>query len=260
MKEQFLRRLLPTKFRSTKFTSLSEVFSKNHSRNVVYNELDQFYYQHLPLDLVAHRRYFSKFSRGFGENAFHSMWYLLFSEFKPIHCLEIGVYRGQVITLWAILANKLNIQSEISCVSPFSAAGDNVSTYRTDINYLQDTIVNHHHFKISLPKFCTEFSNSKKAHDFIAEKKWDLIYIDGSHEEQIVQQDFEIAFANLADNGIIILDDSSLYFDYQPSKTSFAGHPGPSKVTQELVIRHMSLFGGVGHNNIFLKQGTSERL
>jgi hypothetical protein len=259
MKEQFLRRLLPIKFRVKKFTTLSEVFVKNHSRNYIYDELNHFFYHHLPMSLVAHRRYFSKSSRGFGENAFHSMWYLLFLEFKPINCLEIGVYRGQVITLWALLAKKLNLSIDISCISPFSAAGDAVSTYQTDIDYLQDTIVNHHHFKLPLPQFCTEFSNSEKAHEFIAQKKWDLIYIDGSHEEEIVKQDFEAAFDNLAENGIIILDDSSLYFDYQPCKSSFAGHPGPSKVVQDLVLRRMSLLGGVGHNNIFVFRKMAER-
>jgi len=32
--------------------------------------------------------------RGFGENAFHTMWYLLLEEFKPATFLEIGVFRG----------------------------------------------------------------------------------------------------------------------------------------------------------------------
>ena len=60
--------------------------------------MDIFY--HLPFSIINHRVYFSKEFRGFGEEAFHSMWYLLLSEFKPKNCLEIGVYRGQIISLW----------------------------------------------------------------------------------------------------------------------------------------------------------------
>src|SRR5687767_10257130 len=47
--------------------------------------LDCFRYFHraLPADLKAHRRYFTRAKRGFGEDAFHTMWFLLFREFRP---------------------------------------------------------------------------------------------------------------------------------------------------------------------------------
>jgi hypothetical protein len=49
----------------------------------------------LPKPLREHRAYFTQSGRGFGEDAFHTMWFLLFREFNPASFLEIGVYRGQ---------------------------------------------------------------------------------------------------------------------------------------------------------------------
>jgi hypothetical protein len=47
--------------------------------------------------------------------------------------------------------------------------------------------------------------------DFFAtvgnEKKWDIIFIDASHEKNQVLQDFENSLARLNDNGTIIMDD-----------------------------------------------------
>lgn len=253
MKKQFLLRLLPKKLRSYQPATLSEIFQKELSRNEIYEIMDVFFYQHLPWQFVEHRKYFSKNNRGFGEDAFHSMWFLLFSEFKPVNCLEIGVYRGQTLTLWGLLAKHLKYSCNIECISPFSSAGDSVSQYKNEINYLDDTLKNHKYFKLDDPKICIEFSNSEKAKNFISQKKWDLIYIDGSHDYDIVCEDFESSLNNLAPNGIIVMDDSSLYFDYTPGKKSFAGHLGPSRVAKEIAQNRLTLLGGVGHNNVFKK-------
>src|SRR4051812_25161223 len=53
-------------------------------------------------ELKAHRLYFTGNRRGFGEHVFHVMWSLLLEQFKPRDFLEIGVYRGQVISLVAL--------------------------------------------------------------------------------------------------------------------------------------------------------------
>ena len=253
MKKKFLKRFLPKIIRSYQPLTLSEVFQKGLSRKDIYEIMDDFYYQHLPWQFVEHRKYFSKNSRGFGEDAFHSMWYLLFSEFKPVNCLEIGVYRGQVLTLWGLLTKHLNYRCDIGCISPFSSAGDSVSKYIDTVNYLDDTLVNHQYFNLETPEICVEFSTSEKAKLFISQKKWDLIYIDGSHDYDIVCQDFESSLNNLAPNGIIVMDDSSLYFDYPPKEGTFAGHPGPSRVAKEIAQNKLNMLGGVGHNNIFQK-------
>jgi Methyltransferase domain len=250
MKYQKLLRFLPSILKPNEPQSITEVLTKE--RNIAYQMLDLFYTLHLPKEFIQHRKFFNNNNRGFGEDAFHSMWYLIFKEFKPQKCLEIGVYRGQVITLWRKLSNFYNYDCEIGAISPFSSAGDTVSKY-LEIDYYQDTINNHLSFNLQLPKFCSEYSTAPSAIDFMKSEKWDLIYIDGSHDYEIVKQDLENSITNLSNGGLIVMDDSSLYFDYTPNKKSFAGHPGPSKVAKEIAQSKLKLLGGVGHNNVFQK-------
>src|SRR5688572_2725632 len=68
--------------------------------------LDCFRYFHsaLPDELRQHRRYYTSRKRGFGEDAFHVMWFMLFRHFRPGNFLEIGIYRGQVLSLVSLLA------------------------------------------------------------------------------------------------------------------------------------------------------------
>lgn len=67
--------------------------------------------------------------RGFGEDAFHAMWYELIKEYKPKKMLEIGAYRGQIISAWALVTKELDISCDIQGISPFTSVGDDVSTY-----------------------------------------------------------------------------------------------------------------------------------
>ena len=253
-KLKFLFRILPKKIRPYYFDSLSSVF-KEKDRNKIYNTMDKYFYYHLPFVLIKHRIFFSKNFRGFGEDAFHSMWYLLLSEFKPKNCLEIGVYRGQMITLWSLISKLLNFQINISALAPFKPANDSNSKYLKNIDYLDDTKKNHNIFGLKQPEYFIEYSNSNKARNFIETRKWDLIFIDGNHDYEIVKSDFELSMSNLSKNGLIVMDDSSLYFDFQQKKYGgFTGHPGPSKVAKDIAMKKMNFLGAVGHNNIFFNK------
>lgn len=50
------------------------------------------------------------------------MWYILPSELNKrngeLRFLEIGVYKGQVISLWSLLKRKLNMQAKTFCITP----------------------------------------------------------------------------------------------------------------------------------------------
>ena len=79
-----------------------------------------------------------------------------------------------------------------------------------------------------------------------------MIYIDGSHDYEIVKEDAENSISNIKKNGLLVFDDSSLFFEYNVPKDSFKGHPGPSKVVNELLgDNRLKYLGGIGHNNIF---------
>src|SRR6516225_3252702 len=68
------------------------------SRNDLFAYMHRYFFTRLPHPLREHRVYFSEKGRGFGEEAFHSMWYLVLREFRPSTLMEIGVFRGQVIS------------------------------------------------------------------------------------------------------------------------------------------------------------------
>tara|TARA_Y100000589_G_C27088009_1_gene602617 strand:- start:114 stop:950 length:837 start_codon:yes stop_codon:yes gene_type:complete len=206
----------------------------------------------LPKSIKHHRFYFSKEKRGFGEDSFHVLWYLLLDEFKPKEILEIGVYRGQVLTLWSLISKELEIKTNIFGLSPLKNIEDSVSSY-IDIDYEKDIKLHCKEFNIGLPTIVKEYSNSKNGMDFIKSKKWDLIYIDGNHDYEVVKEDFFNSYYSLAQNGIIVMDDSSLYLNFKNRKGSFKGHPGPSRVCSEFARRKMLHIGTVGHNNIFQK-------
>src|SRR5437016_2781231 len=108
-----------------------------------YFECLRYFHQRLPQELKAHRAYFIK--RGFGENPFHVMWHLLFQQFKPANFLEIGVFRGQTLSLVALCAHLKGLPCQTYGISPFLPAGDPSPLYRKDLDYYADTLANFDH-------------------------------------------------------------------------------------------------------------------
>jgi len=219
-----------------------------------YLDAFRFFYFYLPRQIVDHKNYFNKESRGFGEKALHSMWYLLYNKYKFENFLEIGVYRGQVISLLSLLAKIKNNEIAIHGISPFDNIGDTVSNY-IKINYMNDVIENFNYFSLSAPALTKAYSTDDKAIDIICSRMWDCIYIDGSHDYDIAKKDWEICSIQVKVGGLIVLDDSSLYTDYRPPFFSFKGHPGPSKVAEEISSNssgnNFKEVLRVGHNRVF---------
>jgi hypothetical protein len=224
------------------------------NRNELHAYAHHYYNYICPKILREHRKYFSNHGRGFGEDAFHAMWWLLIREFQPVSCLEIGVYRGQVISLWALINKLLGTRSDIHGISPFAPIGDSVSKYMQNIDYMEDTKKAFVTFELEAPILVSALSTDTIAVDHICGREWDLIYIDGSHDFEVVTADYKQCVKQLRSGGLLVMDDSSLGTDFNPPLFSFAGHPGPSLVVQELAMKELSFIGAVGHNNIFLKK------
>lgn len=212
------------------------------------------YFWNLSQDwLKDHRDYFSKGKRGFGEDAFHSMWYLLFKEFRPKKILEIGVYRGQTLSLFSLLSKRFNVKAEIHGISPFTSAGDEVSEYIDSLDYYNDVKNNFNYFGLPSPILHRGFSTDEEMIKLIQTEQWDLIYIDGNHDYKVVKHDFDICSKQLKECGLIVLDDASLYTNYKPQFNSTAGHPGPSKLASEIDMNYFEEILSVGHNRVFKK-------
>lgn len=219
-----------------------------------YERCFHYFYTRLPKPLREHRAYFESGGRGFGEKSFHVMWFLLFREFTPESFLEIGVFRGQTLSLAALLARLSNFQCLVQGISPFSPAGDSVSKYRRDVDYYQDTLDNFSHFSLPAPALLRAYSTDRAAADLIASRDWSCIYIDGNHEYEIARQDWELCSSHLRPGGLVVLDDSGLTTKYTPPDVlSTAGHPGPSRLAQEIDRGRFREILQVGHNRVFQK-------
>ena len=213
----------------------------------------RFFDRNLPEEFRQHRQYFTQNKRGFGEDAFHTMWFLLFREFRPKNFLEIGVYRGQSLSLAALLAREFKLDCLVQGISPFSPAGDAVSKYRRDVNYYDDTLKNFAHFKLPQPSLLKAYSTDPAAAQLIATRAWDLVYVDGNHDYEIARQDWDLCAKNLAPGGLIVLDDASLNTEYRPPAFATAGHPGPSRLAKEINQSPFVEILRVGHNRVFRK-------
>jgi hypothetical protein len=210
----------------------------------------------LPVELQQHRAYFSQPGkhRGYGEDAFHVMWHLLFREFKPANFLEIGVFRGQTISLASLCARLRDFACDVHGISPFSPAGDSVSKYRNDIDYYADTIANFKHFALPTPHLLRAYSTDAKALELLKSKTWEMIYIDGNHDYEIVKQDWEACSSNTRQGGIIVFDDAGLTTGFHPPRhVASRGHPGPSRLAQEVNRSEFQEILQVGHNRVFQK-------
>jgi hypothetical protein len=212
-----------------------------------------FFDHNLPEEFRQHREYFTQNRRGFGEDAFHTMWFLLFRKFQPESFLEIGVFRGQSLSLASLLARHFKLNCFVQGVSPFSPAGDAVSSYRNNVNYQDDTLKNFAHFKLPAPSLLKAYSTDAAAATLIGSRPWRFIYIDGNHDYEIARQDWDLCAKNLLPGGLVVLDDASRGTGYVPPAFASAGHPGPTRLAKEISHPPFTEILRVGHNRVFQK-------
>jgi len=235
---------------------LKEIWNLSFNRNEVYTYFHHHFWNRIFIELKEHRKYFRINNRGFGEDAFHSMWYFIFNIYKPKKILEIGVYRGQTLTLFSLLTKILQIsKAEIHGISPFTNDGDEVSNY-LKLDYYEDVNLNIDNFKLTNISLHKGYSTDSDIISKVIESHcWDLIYIDGNHDYEVVLEDFNNCAQNLKKGGIVVLDDASLFTNYNSNSYSSKGHYGPSKVAEEISSNQQFVeILGVGHNRVFQKQ------
>lgn len=219
-----------------------------------YRRAHAFFHDGLPEELREHRRYFRAERRGFGEDAFSVLWFLLVNEFGVKRFAEIGVYRGQTLSLVSLLQKRLGIEGEVCGISPFSTAGDSVSVYAGGIDYFEDTLKNFEHFGLSKPRLIRAYSTDAPAVEILSGESWDAIYIDGNHDYEIALQDWNACARGVRSGGIIVLDDSGLRTSYRPPLFATGGHPGPSRLAAEIDRTRFEEILQVGHNRVFQKR------
>jgi len=227
--------------------------------------------------LRTHRDWVESNSWGFGDRAFHYMWYILLRDDvlnRPApELLEIGVYKGQVISLWALIAAQLGRPAAITAVSPFEggkpwfAKSHMLSRvaqlvfkrYREDLRSFN--LYENGDYRDAVRRIFRQFalsdanvsllqgySQDECIQRRLGGRRFDVIYIDGGHRYEEVAQDLKYYSTLVAPDGYLVLDDAS--FD-QPGSKFWKGHESVSRAAKDWGARDFRNVLNVGHNRVY---------
>ena len=185
---------------------------KLHGNHRLVIELDRIFYT--DEDLVRWRRYFENIG-GFAQNSWYVFWAALIKELDIKNFLDLGVHVGQFSILPSLLSHRYQKTIEVHMVSPFNGTGDKYSGYEQKdyievmeeaVTHLMDTTAKHMFYPhVGLSQ------NTNIKNELIG-MQFDMMYIDGSHDYEVVKQDIEFyVFQLLKPGGIVIFDDANFY-------------------------------------------------
>jgi tetratricopeptide (TPR) repeat protein len=208
--------------------------------------------------LREHSRYIGEMRMGFGEKPFHYLWLLLVNQMPDnFKFLEIGVYKGSILSLIKLISDKLQKSPTIYGITPLDTSGDKYLVKYDEANYLEciTSLFNHHGLDISSTKILQGYSTDPSIKQLILrEKPFDMIYIDGSHNYEDVVSDIELCDKLLKPNGLLILDDASSLLNLGV-ESKFRGHADVGNAIRDKLETNPSykhLFA-CGHNRVFMK-------
>jgi hypothetical protein len=193
---------------------------------------------------------------GFGELAFCWNWKLVINSMpSSFNFLEIGVYKGRTLGLIQLLANQLQKQCQIYGITPLSVQGDKYSMYE-DVNYSFEIFSNLNKMGVSIDNIniIKGLSNDTS---IINEAKssgpYDIIFIDGCHDYEVVCQDIENYLPILKTSGYLVMDDASLFIKNPFGQ--FLGHKDVGEAIKNTIDNRTDLkhLFAVGHNRIWQK-------
>lgn len=227
--------------------------------------------------LKAHRDWVEEKSWGFGDRAFHYMWYVLLRDDvlkRPSpRLLEIGVYKGQVVSLWALIAERLGQAVEIAGVSPLKGGrprfADNRVLHRCaqliSRRYRQDVrsanlykevgyrdavhrIFDEFGLQSASVNLLTGYSQDDSVRAQLAGRSFDLIYIDGGHRYEEVAQDLDFYAPRVAPSGYLVVDDASCNL---PGTAFWKGHESVSRAVTDWGAPGFVNVLNIGHDRVY---------
>lgn len=222
----------PKIYAMIKYNTLKEVQDIWQDNEFFAKELNEGFIERVNAidQLKDHRTFVEQHIFGFGERSFHWMWNLIIQEMpKEFTFLEIGVFKGQTLSLCRLLADMQDKKVKRYGVTPLSTEGGMwESDYDRDIKLLHDTF--------SLEKDYTVLKGLSEEPEIIKEAdklKLDVLYIDGGHEERHITNDI-VNYAHLVKpGGYMVIDDCCNTF--QQPWGYFCGIEAVTKVVDEML-------------------------
>jgi len=230
--------------------------------------------------LAAHRQHVEADKLGFGDPAFHAMWASLLvaagKRFGSVRALEIGVFKGQVISLWSLLARELRLEVEVSALGPLAGQPKPRSTFLNKIHYrlsrnfreqvdnanfyadedypaIIRTHFTHHALDFDRVKIYRGFSTDPKILSALTGTHFHIVYVDGDHSYQGALHDFKTFAAKIQIGGWLVADDAGSDL---PGTTFWKGHEAVSRAVQIMPSLGFTNVLNVGHNRIFERTPT----
>ncbi len=203
---QVVKKLIPNIFRLSlikriinKIKTILPLVNSNKSR-FFFKIIQGEYYVKFQPSLVNEIEYFKKkykfnYDDWFSYNI--NVWKKVLNSLEEIKYLEIGSFEGRS----AVFVGELDNTIEVTCVDTFQGSNEH-----PDINF--DLVYKNCSDNLDkLNKSHNLFKNT--SHNFFLNnnKKFNVIYIDGSHFFSDVKEDFINSMECLEDNGILICDD-----------------------------------------------------
>ena len=154
--------------------------------------------------LKEYRDYIEQNAFGFGERCFLWMWKELVDKMpQEFTFLEVGVFRGQILALIGLLAERSGKKATRVGVTPLdSTDGHWDSDYEGDIRHLHDFFGISRHYKI-IKGLSTDVKVQEQASKYMC----DLVYIDGGHTYDVVKSDLDFYPNLVKQSAYLIIDD-----------------------------------------------------
>jgi len=232
------------------------MFTIKYNENNLDNIYDHYTHEYWKnSNLVAHRLYVENNDLGFGERPFHALWNEILSNMDNISFLEIGVYKGQILSLIKLLSKIQNKECKILGVTPLDNTGDKYSNYQQS-DYYKDiqSLFNQFNLKLQDDELCIGLSTDQNIKNKILNQKYNLIYIDGGHYYNCVTSDISLMKECLLSNGIVVFDDASSYKNF--NKHLFLGHLEVAEAIKNSLENddQFEEIMCVGHNRVFKRK------
>lgn len=194
-------------------------------------------------------------AEGFGEDAFCWNWQLLVDAMPSdgFKFLEIGVFKGRVLGVVQLLAAAMKKPCEIYGLSPLTNVGDKYSKY-DDEKYSYSLVLNLNKMGASsdniniIRGLSTDSAAITEAR---SDGPYDIIYIDGCHDYEVVCQDIDNYLPMLKPGGYLVMDDASLLLTSPYGR--FLGHADVCRAIKEKIDTRLDLthLFAVGHNRVW---------
>ncbi|HEY0863716.1 MAG TPA: class I SAM-dependent methyltransferase [Lacunisphaera sp.] len=230
--------------------------------------------------LGPHRRHVLDQNLGFGDDAFHALWAVLLAEavvrFGEVRLLEIGVFKGQVISLWSLLAREYRWRVQISALSPltgqplpssrlvrwlryrldgrFRERAENGDFYEAG-DYEPATRAHFAHpgLDFSTVRLFRGYSTDPALLARLSGETFHLVYVDGDHTFAGARHDFTTFGPKVVPGGWLVADDASCEL---PGTAFWKGHPAVSAAVHVLPGLGFTNVLNIGHNRVYERTRT----